>query len=100
MKVPINQKFMLTITEAAEYFGMGTKVLRKFAADHQEVSIRYGKRWRIIREKYQIYRLYGRILTPDGLRLICAALDYDPEKIGKHMLEMLAKFRSEGIIEQ
>ena len=39
--------------------------------------------------KYQIYRLYGRILTPDGLRLICAALDYDPEKIGKHMLEIL-----------
>ena len=30
MKVPINQKYMLTITEAAEYFGMGTKVLRKF----------------------------------------------------------------------
>ena len=51
MKVPINQKYMLTITGAAEYFGMGTKVLRKFAADHQEVSIRYGKRWRIIREK-------------------------------------------------
>ena len=50
--------------------------------------------------KYQIDRLYGRILTPDGLHLICAALDYDPEKIGKHMLEMLAKFRSEGIIEQ
>ena len=49
--------------------------------------------------KYQIDRLYGRILTPDGLRLICAALDYDPEKIGKHMLEMLAKFRNEGIIE-
>ena len=49
--------------------------------------------------KYQIDRLYGRILTPDGLRLICAALDYDPEKIGKHMLEMLAKFRDEGIIE-
>ena len=48
MKVPINQKYMLTITEAAEYFGMGTKVLRKFAADHQEVSIRYGKRWRIM----------------------------------------------------
>ncbi len=50
-------------------------------------------------QKYQIDRLYGRILTPDGLRLICAALDYDPEKIGKHMLEMLAKFRNEGIVE-
>ena len=55
MKVPINQKYMLTITEAAEYFGMGVKVLRKFAADHQEVSIRYGKRWRILREKMEDY---------------------------------------------
>ena len=55
MKVPINQKYMLTITEAAEYFGMGTKVLRKFATDHQEVSIRYGKRRRIIREKMADY---------------------------------------------
>ena len=30
--------------------------------------------------KYQIDRLYGRILTPDGLHLICAALDYDLRK--------------------
>ncbi|MBR4414328.1 MAG: hypothetical protein IKS59_03310, partial [Aeriscardovia sp.] len=27
-------------------------------------------------------KLHGRILTPDGLRLICAGLDNDPEKIG------------------
>ena len=36
-------------------------------------------------EKYQQYqtdRLHGRILTPDGLRVICAGLDNDPEKIG------------------
>ena len=42
-------------------------------------------------EKYQQYqtdKLHGRILTPDGLRIICAGLDNDPEKIGKHMLEM------------
>ena len=43
MKVPINQKYMLTITEASEYFGIGVKVLRKFAADHQEISIRYAQ---------------------------------------------------------
>ena len=55
MKVPINQKFMLTITEASEYFGIGEKVLRKFAVDHQEISIRYGNRWRIIREKMEDY---------------------------------------------
>jgi len=53
-------------------------------------------------EKYQQYqtdKLHGRILTPDGLRVICAGLDNDPEKIGIHMLEMLAKFRNEGIAE-
>ncbi len=50
-------------------------------------------------EQYQKDKLYGRSLTPDGLRLICASMDYDPEKVGKHMLEMLAKFRNDGIVE-
>ena len=52
-------------------------------------------------EAYQQYKtdmLYGRILTPDGLRLICASLDNDPEKIGIHMLEMLAKFKNAGVV--
>ena len=38
-------------------------------------------------ERYQQYlidKIYGRILTPDGLRFICASFDYDPEQIGKH----------------
>ena len=53
-------------------------------------------------EKYQQYqrdKLRGRVLTPDGLRLICAGLDNDPEKIGIYMLEMLAKFRNEGFFD-
>ncbi len=33
----------------------------------------------------------GRVLTPDGLRLICAACNYDAEVIGKHFLELLPK---------
>ena len=44
-------------------------------------------------EKYQQYqtdKLHSRILTPGGLRVVCAGLDNDPEKIGKHMLERLA----------
>ena len=32
----------------------------------------------------------GRLLTPDGLRFICEANDYDPEAIGRHFLEVLA----------
>ncbi len=46
-----------------------------------------------------LHKLHGRILTPDGLRVICAGLDNDPEMIGIHMLEMLNKFRNEGIVE-
>ena len=38
-------------------------------------------------------------LNTDGLRVVCAGLDNDPEKIGIHMLEMLAKFRNGGVIE-
>ena len=47
-------------------------------------------------EEYQKYlrdKNNGRILTPDGLRLICQANDYDAEKIGQHFLEVLPKIR-------
>ena len=53
-------------------------------------------------EQYQQYltdQLHGRTLMPNGLRIICASFDDDPEKIGRHMLEILMKFRSEGIVE-
>lgn len=40
----------------------------------------------------------GRLLTPNGLRFICEAHNNDPEAIGKHFLEVLAKFRAEKII--
>ena len=36
-------------------------------------------------------RTYGRILTPDGLRFICEACNYDPEAIGKYFLELLPR---------
>ena len=54
---------------------------------------------RLRRDRVRRDRDNGRLLTPDGLRLICAAYENDPEKIGIHMLEMLAKFRNEGIID-
>lgn len=40
----------------------------------------------------------GQLLTPDGLRFICEAHQLDSEAIGKHMLEIYAKFKSEKII--
>ena len=44
--------------------------------------------------KYKEDKLYGRLLTSDGLRLICAAENYDPESIGKRMLETLVKIQN------
>ena len=49
--------------------------------------------------QYQTDKLRGRILTPDGLRVICGGLDNDSKKIGIHMLEMMAKFRDARIVE-
>lgn len=37
----------------------------------------------------------GLALQPDTLRMICEAYDNDPEKIGRHLLEVLAKIRAE-----
>lgn len=42
-------------------------------------------------QKYLHNKNNGRILTPDGLRLIWQANDYDAEKIGQHFLEVLPK---------
>lgn len=36
----------------------------------------------------------GRILTLDGLRLICKAYKNDPEAIGKHILETLTRIQN------
>ena len=37
----------------------------------------------------------GRLLTPDGLRFICEANNYDPEAIGKHLLEVLGQMKAQ-----
>ena len=39
-------------------------------------------------------RDHGRFLTSDGLRLICESYNQNPEAIGKHMLEALARIES------
>ena len=50
-------------------------------------------------EKQQTDKLHSKILAPNDLRVICAGLNNDLEKIGIHMLEMLAKFRNERIFD-
>ena len=35
----------------------------------------------------------GHLLTVDGMRLIVKACEYDPEKVGRHFLEVYARWR-------
>ena len=44
-------------------------------------------------QKYKMDKLYGRILTADGLRFFIEANEYDAQKIGQHFLEILPKIR-------
>ena len=52
---------------------------------HKLTNKQYEAYMKMLREKEE-----GRLLTPDGLRLICSANEYDPEKIGLHMLAVYA----------
>lgn len=54
---------------------------------HKLTDKQYNEYQRMLRD-----RDAGRILTPDGLRLICSSNEYDPEKIGLHFLTVLANW--------
>lgn len=52
-------------------------------------------------DEYKMFlddKVHGRVLTPDGLRVVCEGLNNNPEAIGKHFLEVLTKFQNEGIL--
>ncbi len=44
-------------------------------------------------QKYKTDVLNGRVLTPDGIRLIIKANDYNPEGIGKDILKTYARIK-------
>ena len=54
---------------------------------HKLTNKQYEAYMKMLRDKEE-----GRLLTPDGLRMICSANGYDPEKIGLHMLTVLANW--------
>ena len=48
----------------------------------------------VLLRQYQRAEREGRILTPSGLRMICEACGMDPTRIGRHMLEVLARMEN------
>lgn len=45
-------------------------------------------------QKYKTDVIKGRVLTPEGIRLIVKANDYNPEGIGKDILRAYTKMRN------
>ena len=55
-RIPVGEKYSLSIKEAADYFGIGTKKMRRLAEDHLGTFSAYnGNRYLIIRERFEDY---------------------------------------------
>lgn len=53
-KLSLNEKYTLSVKEAAEYFGIGVKKIRRLAEEHTgSFSVYSGNRYLIIREKFE-----------------------------------------------
>ena len=56
--VPVSEKYTLTIKEAASYFNIGTKKMRRLAEDNLgTVSVYCGNRFLIIRPRFEEFIL-------------------------------------------
>lgn len=52
--VPMNEKYTLSIKEAAAYFGIGIKKMRRLAEEHTSTfAVMSGNRYLIIRTKFE-----------------------------------------------
>lgn len=58
--LPVSEKYMLSIKEAAEYFNIGTKKMRRIAEDNLgNVAVFCGNRFLIIRPKFEDFILHS-----------------------------------------
>lgn len=54
--LPLDQKYMLTLKEAALYFGIGQKKIRRIAEDNiGNYALYYGNRYLICRPAFEKY---------------------------------------------
>ena len=54
MDVPVCEKYTLTLREAAAYFSIGEKKIRRLAENHRgEFSLYSGNKYLIIRHKFE-----------------------------------------------
>ena len=51
MAIPVHQKYLLTISEASEYFSIGVRRLREFAGAHPDLVIFHGNKYPYLSRK-------------------------------------------------
>ena len=53
-ELPLNEKYTLSIKEAAAYFGIGIKKMRRLAEEHTDTfGVLSGNRYLVIRTKFE-----------------------------------------------
>ncbi len=56
MELKLSEKYMLTIREAAAYYGIGIKFMRRLAESKEgNIAVYCGNRWLIIRHLFDEY---------------------------------------------
>lgn len=56
MELKLSEKYMLTIKEAASYYGIGTKFMRRLAENKEgRLAVYCGNRWLIVRHLFDEY---------------------------------------------
>ena len=48
-------------------------------------------------QDYKRAKANGRIITPDGLKLICQSYNNDPTEIGNHFLQTLHRIEQKSV---
>ena len=80
----INEKYLLTVKEAAEYFNIGIKKMRRLAEDNiGRFAVYSGNRYLIIRPKFEqflnffdYFMKYAAIFSVRSAKYITAKLRY------------------------
>ena len=58
--LPVSEKYMLTIKEAAAYFNIGVKKMRRIAEDNLgSIAVYCGNRYLVIRPRFEEFILHS-----------------------------------------
>ena len=72
--IPINEKYMLSIREASDYFGIGIKNMRRLAENNtNKFALYFGNRYLIVRNLFEAYIM--ECLNNGGMEEVCECED-------------------------